>query len=161
MLTLPENNRRFFQEPFGELFVDIREVIPRLSGRTLYTVGDIVTHNIKKHGIVPSVAIVDGHTMRSPCRKNPPITGRHIRVKNPAGTLTNELIAGIKDAIQNPPATIDIAGEEDLAVIPLVLEAPVGSVILYGQPFRGVVFRIVDPEAKRLAKELLSHFTSP
>ncbi|OPY39042.1 MAG: hypothetical protein A4E35_00274 [Methanoregula sp. PtaU1.Bin051] len=158
MLTLPENNRHFFKEPFGELFTNLSEVIPRLSGHILYTVGDVVTHNVIKQGIVPSIAIVDGHTMRSPCKKNPPITGRHIGVKNPAGSLTDELIAGIMDAIKNPPATIDVTGEEDLAVIPLVLEAPIGSIVLYGQPYKGVVLRPVDHEAKRLAKELLAHF---
>ncbi len=158
MFTLPENSRHFFQEPFGELVPDIPEVIHRLSGCILYSVGDVVTHNLIKHGLTPSVAIVDGHTMRSPCRKSLPITGRHIRVKNPAGTLTDELIDGIKEAITSPPATIDVTGEEDLAVIPLVIEAPVGSVVLYGQPYKGVVIRTVDPEAKRLARELLAHF---
>jgi len=158
MLTLPEKNRHFFKEPFGRLFSDISEVTPHITGRTIYTVGDVVTHNLFKHGFVPTVAIVDGHTMRSPCRKNPPVTGRHIRVKNPAGSLTDELVAGIRDAIQDPPATIDVTGEEDLAVIPLVIEAPPGSVVLYGQPHRGVVLCPVDTRAKEKAVKLLSHF---
>jgi uncharacterized protein (UPF0218 family) len=158
MLTLPEKSRHFFKEPFGRLFPDISEVLPHISGRTTCTVGDVVTHNLVKHGRAPAVAIVDGHTMRSPCRKKPPVTGRHIRVKNPAGSLTDELIAGIRDAVQNPPATIEVAGEEDLAVIPLVIEAPLGSVVLYGQPHRGVVLCTVDTMAKDKARELLSHF---
>lgn len=159
MLTLPEDSRHFFKEPFGELFPDISAALPRLSNQTLYTVGDVVTHNLFKNNIFPEVAIIDGHTMRSPCRKNVRIPGRrHIRVINPAGTITDELVAGIRNAVADPPATIDITGEEDLAVIPLVIEAPEGTVVLYGQPHEGVVVRTVDWEAKELAKNLLAHF---
>lgn len=158
MFTLPKNSRHFFKEPFGELFPDIAEVLPRLSCRLVCTVGDVVTHNLLKHRITPAIAVIDGHTMRSPCGKDPQIIGRHIRVNNPAGSLTDELIAGIRDAVRNPPATVDVAGEEDLAVIPLVIAAPLGSVILYGQPGRGVVLCIVDETAKEKAGTLLSHF---
>jgi uncharacterized protein (UPF0218 family) len=158
MLTLPENNRHFFKEPFGTLFPDIADALPHITGKTLYAVGDIVTHNLKKKGLVPAVAVIDGHTMRSPCTKNLPVTGRHIRVTNPAGTLTDDLIAAIRDAVHNPPATIDVEGEEDLAVIPLVIAAPEGGVVLYGQPQKGVVVRTIDKEAKERAEELFARF---
>jgi uncharacterized protein (UPF0218 family) len=78
--------------------------------------------------------------------------------ENPAGTITDDLIAGINDAIANPPATIYVNGEEDLAVIPLVIAAPEGVIVLYGQPQKGVVVRTVDRQAKEKARELLSHF---
>ncbi len=158
MFTLPEENRRFFKDPFGELFRGIAETAPLISGRTIYTVGDVVTHNLIKSGRLPTVAIVDGLTMRSPCRKEAPVTGRIIPVNNPAGTITDELITGIRDAVANPPATIVVTGEEDLAVIPLVLEAPAGSVVLYGQPKEGVVVRVIDAAAKEKARDLFSHF---
>jgi hypothetical protein len=158
MLRLPDESRRFFKEPFGELFSSIADIIPRLSHRSIYTVGDVVTHNLHKNGITPSISIIDGHTMRSPCTKNAPCTGRILNVKNPAGTITDELIAGINDAIAHPPATIVVNGEEDLSVIPLVIAAPQGAVVLYGQPYKGVVFRTVDRQAKEKARELLSHF---
>lgn len=159
MFSLPENSRHFFKEPFGQLFHDIPAALPVLSGHTLYAVGDVVTHNLIQNGIVPAVAIIDGHTMRSPCRKQVPVTGRRIRVANPAGTITEELIAGIRNAVAGPPATIIVTGEEDLAVIPLVLEAPEGSIVLYGQPHKGVVVRTVDRGAKEKAAELLACFT--
>jgi GTP-dependent dephospho-CoA kinase len=158
MLILPEERRHFFKEPFGELFSDVAGAIPRLTRRTVYSVGDVVTHNLHKNGIVPAVSIIDGHTMRSPCTKNAPCTGRILNVKNPAGTITDDLIAGIGDAIAHPPATICVSGEEDLAVIPLVIAAPEGVIVLYGQPQKGVVVRTVDRQAKEKARELLSHF---
>ena len=57
---------------------------------------------------------------------------------------------------QNAESTIIIVdGEEDLA--PLILHplAPMGSVILYGQPGRGVVIRFTDLDSKSRCRELL------
>jgi GTP-dependent dephospho-CoA kinase len=45
-----------------------------------------------------------------------------------------------------------------LAVIPLVIAANEGTVILYGQPGEGVVFRLVDREAKEKARDMLTYF---
>jgi len=158
MLILPEERRHFFKDPFGELYPDIAPALPLLAHRTVYAVGDVVTHTLKKNGVAPDISIIDGHTMRSPCTRAPEFSGRIIRVKNPPGTITDELVAGIDDAIALPPATIYVTGEEDLAVIPLVLAAPEGVRVLYGQPHKGVVLCTVDPASKEKARELLSFF---
>jgi len=122
-----------------------------LPGRTVYSVGDVVTHNLQKNGIVPAIAVIDGQTMRSPCDRLPEVKGACIKVKNPAGTITDELIQALYDALAHPPATILVDGEEDLAVIPLVIAAPDSSVLLYGQPHEGVVLRTIDAAAKTAA----------
>jgi len=51
-----------------------------------------------------------------------------------------------------------VDGEEDLA--PLVLHplCPIGSVILYGQPGKGVVIRWCDEESKERCRNLLAQF---
>jgi uncharacterized protein (UPF0218 family) len=159
MLILPEEHRRLFKEPFGVLYRSMDEVVPLIEGKDVYTVGDVVTHNLQKKGINPTVAIVDGYTMRSPCNRMPAVHGECIQVKNPAGTLTDELICALEHAVRNPPSTIIVDGEEDLAVIPLVLTAHDGAIILYGQPQKGVVLRTVDNEARKTAQRLLAHFT--
>jgi uncharacterized protein (UPF0218 family) len=158
MLTLPKEHRKLFQEPFGELHRNIEEIIPRITGRTVYAVGDVVTHNLHKSGISPAIAVVDGYTMRSPCSRMPVVLGECMNIKNAAGTLTDDLIRALDYAVAHPPVTIMVDGEEDLAVIPLVLAAPEGSIVLYGQPHRGVVLRTVDRSAKEIARHLLSHF---
>lgn len=158
MLVLPEEHRRLFQEPFGTLYQSIDEILPLIEGKEIYTVGDVVTHNVQNKGITPAVAVIDGYTMRSPCNKIPAVRGRSITVKNPAGTITDELVTALERAIRHPPATIIVDGEEDLAVIPLVLTAGNGTVILYGQPHRGVVLRFVDNDARKTARQYLSHF---
>ena len=60
--------------------------------------------------------------------------------------------------VRDPPALIFVEGEEDLAVLPLVLAAPLGVIILYGQPKEGVVLREVDAQAKALAAAFVDRF---
>jgi uncharacterized protein (UPF0218 family) len=158
MLMLPEEHRRLFKEPFGTLYPSIDEILPLLQNGRVYAVGDVVTHNLQKSGIIPAVAIVDGYTMRSPCKKMPDLTGRCVQVKNPAGCLTEDLIRALDHAVAHPPVTIVVEGEEDLAVIPMVIAAPMGSVVLYGQPHEGVVLRTVTRQAQQTAREYLSRF---
>jgi len=159
MLRLPDEFRDLFKRPFGILFKTIDEVIPHLSGRPVYTVGDVVTDTLLSCGIYPDIAVIDGYTMRSPFLKTPLYVGaRNIKVTNPAGMITSELILGLDDAVSDTPALVFVDGEEDLAVIPLVLAAEEGAVILYGQPDEGVVMRIVDDEARMEARKLLSVF---
>jgi len=158
MFYLPEEHREQFKEPFGTLFPELEEALPSLEGKTLYAVGDVVTHNLLAAGRPPEIAVIDGYTMRVPCNRTPLFLYRRIRVKNQAGTLTEDLIGALEDAVENPPALITVDGEEDLAVIPLALAAPEGTVILYGQPGEGVVVCTVTPALKEAAKYLLSLF---
>jgi uncharacterized protein (UPF0218 family) len=51
-----------------------------------------------------------------------------------------------------------VDGEEDLAVIPLILAAPLGAIVLYGQPHKGVVMRTVNRKAQQTAQHFLNHF---
>jgi len=158
MLILPEEHRKLFKEPFGELHQSIEEIIPLISSGTVYAVGDVVTHNLQRNGITPAIAVIDGQTMRSPCNRMPALKGECINVKNPAGTITDELIHALTYAVLHPPVTINVDGEEDLAVIPLILAAPLGAIVLYGQPHKGVVMRTVNREAQQTAQQFLDHF---
>lgn len=158
MLRLPEAHRGLFKKPFGTLYGSIGELLARLEGRAVYAVGDVVTHNLLDAGVVPEIAIIDGYTMRMPVTRSPLLRARRLTVKNPPGTITDELVDAIDTVIRNPPGVISVDGEEDLAVIPLVLAAPAGAAILYGQPGEGVVLRLVDAAAKREAASMLNCF---
>ncbi len=155
---LPEAERPSLRKPFGQVFPDIRSLLPRIQGRVVYAVGDVVTHNLIKEGVPPRIAIIDGHTMREPCTRLPELPYRRILARNPAGTISDDLVRAIRKAVSRPPALIFVEGEEDLAVLPLVLAAPLGVVILYGQPKEGVVLREVDREAKDLAMAFIERF---
>jgi hypothetical protein len=158
MLVLPKESRKLFKEPFGILHRDISTVLPELAGRMVYSVGDVVTHNLQKNGITPAIAVVDGQTMRSPCSRMPELSGECIYVENLPGTITDDLVKALTYAVDHTPVTIIVNGEEDLAVIPLVIAAPGESVVLYGQPHKGIVLRTIDARAKAAAKDLLGQF---
>ena len=85
---LPEAERPSLRRPFGKLYPDIRTLLPRIRGKRVYAVGDVVTHNLVKEGISPEVAIIDGHTMREPCTRVPEIPVRRILARNPPGTIS-------------------------------------------------------------------------
>jgi len=158
MRRLPEDIRSELKKPFGELHSTLTSLLPRLQGHVVYTVGDVVTHHLVRAGVTPDVAIIDGHTMRAPCKRVPRIDVRTLAAKNPPGTISDDLVLAIRDAVADPPALIVVEGEEDLAVIPLVLAAPAGALVLYGQPGEGVVLRRVDREARKAARAFLSRF---
>ena len=158
MLRLPEEKRHLFKSPFGTLYPEISDLLPMLGGQVIYSVGDVVTSRLLEYGIIPAVAIIDGHTMRVTCVNEPKTYSRIVRVENPPGAISDALIRELAAAVNNPPVLIYVEGEEDLAVIPLVILAREGEIILYGQPGEGVVLRSVDVGAKRRAQELLDLF---
>lgn len=158
MLVLPENRRHLFRAPFGTLYPDIDAVLPLIGKRAVYTVGDVVTYHLVQKGIVPDIAVIDGHTMRSPCSRSPAVFRRRRTAGNPPGTLTNELMDALDAAVADPGVLILVEGEEDLAVIPLILSAPPGALVLYGQPGEGVVACEVTAAAREKAALLLSCF---
>jgi hypothetical protein len=158
MWFLPESERGKFKGPFGALFPDIEKALEYLCDAPIYAVGDVVTRNLRRKGIVPELSVIDGNTMREPCKCTPLLPVKRIEVKNPAGFITEELICALKTGMENPPALVHVDGEEDLAVIPLVMMLPEKSAVLYGQPCEGVVVRIVDSASKKRAEELFSLF---
>jgi hypothetical protein len=156
MLLLPEDQRHLFRQPFGTLCPDIESVLPLIRGKVVYTVGDVVTYHLLSKGVVPAVAIIDGHTMRSPCNWSPAVFRKRLTARNPPGTLTPELRQALDAAMADPEMLVLVEGEEDLAVIPLILSAPEGAMVLYGQPGEGVVVCEVNDAAKEKARLLLS-----
>ncbi len=160
MRCLPPERRHHFQAPFGTLYPDFHDVLPLLPGRTVYAVGDVVTRNLLEAGVTPDLVVVDGFTMRAPFAGADKDGQGWIRVRNPAGTITQALEQALKEAVRSKPARIFVEGEEDLAVIPLVLVGEEGALVLYGQPGEGVVVRPIDADARVKAQEYLAFFTS-
>ena len=165
IFRLTEELRRELKEPLGEL---IRGPIPEpylrirdeLRGKTVVTVGDVVTENVLKLGLSPSLALYDLKTKRA--EYSPEINAQAVflTVSNPPGTITKALLDAIRKAFRlverGRPVHILVNGEEDLGAIPAVLYAPYGSVVLYGQPDEGVVLIKVTPECKRRCARILA-----
>ena len=164
MLELPDELRPLLKRPLGQLFSSVTTAIERLRQlrpTRLIAVGDIVTAEFIEAGLKPDVAVVDFLVMRSPVDKKIRRTidsfdVKIVRVKNPAGTITQELRTALDEA--KPPLKIIVDGEEDLATLPAVLSAPPGSVVVYGQPNEGIVIVEATEPKRREFKMLLEQF---
>jgi uncharacterized protein (UPF0218 family) len=158
--------RKELKQPLGTLVRgEIPEPYYRIRGeleraRHVVTVGDVVTENVLKLGIHPSVAIYDHKTKRRDYDPDIEADAVVMTVQNPAGTITKALLNAIRKgfglAERGRRVYIKVNGEEDLAAIPAVLYAPHGSLVLYGQPDEGVVLIKVTPECKLKCGKLMS-----
>ena len=158
------------KKPFGDLcsHADCAEKLRAY--KKIVTVGDITTYNLIQAGIVPDVCIVDGITMRT---KVPDTIYQAIsserrtvyEVDNPPGSISQQLQDAVSGSMENIGRSlrtrIVVNGEEDLAVVPAVIEAPLGTAVVYGQPSEGMVIIVTTREKKEKAKRLLREILKP
>lgn len=161
---LPDKLRHRLSEPFGELIKDFDRYLKenKFDSKKLISVGDVVTSKFTRKRIFPKVAIVDLIVNRRKKFENIHELGFKNaaceKVDNPAGHISRDLIKKVKESMNKENLVIQINGEEDLAVIPAVLAAPLGYEIFYGQPGEGVVRIKVSEENKKEIKDLISQF---
>ncbi|MEM3040843.1 MAG: DUF359 domain-containing protein, partial [Nitrososphaerota archaeon] len=75
---------------------------------------------------------------------------------NEPGTISEDAYSTVSKAMLMPrPVVVRVRGEEDLLALVAIIEAPIGSVVLYGQPGVGVVVVDVDERAKQNALSIL------
>lgn len=158
MLILPDDQRYLFRKPFGTLYPSLDPVLPIITGKIFFSVGDVVTSHLLRAGYLPYVAIIDGQTMRRPYEGVSIKDYRVIQVENPAGCITDALSHAAHEAANSFHIVIQVEGEEDLAVLPLAQAAPDGSLILYGQPGEGVVVLEISDQTKKQVSDLLGCF---
>ena len=167
------------KDPFGQLVpgpeddpsVAMSKVIAQIGGESapVIAVGDVTVLTLQNLGRPADIALVDGHTRRQPWYGadgiDPSAYDEVLQCESPAGSLTPSLLEACEQAmlswIENGTThLIEVEGEEDLA--PLILHplAPLGSVVLYGQPGSGVVLRWCSEESKHRCRKLLGGFDS-
>ena len=158
MLKLPKYLRKELKRPFGVLHKSvnlIRETLQKQlsEDKLVIAIGDVTSINLVDIGIYPQICIVDSLTKREPIEHNLNHTNNIKYVDNPAGALTEEFIGAciesINEASNENLIIIQVKGEEDLAVLPCVINSPKDTIILYGQPEEGVVLVRVDEAYQR------------
>ncbi len=162
---LPDSLRGELAKPHGKLYRGsgtklLEEIEEVKSCRLFCCVGDLVTASAIKLGMVPDIAVVDGKTLRE---EKIDFSYHHfearLEAENPPACITCEMISTLRNAVEiaesGGKVLVFIIGEEDLAVMPLGLLLPEGSLIIYGQPGEGVVALVVDREKKLLILSLL------
>jgi len=152
-----------FKEPFGSLIRgSFAETMSEMENRVerekppkIVSVGDTVSRNLHEHQINHQLSITDNKCKRKII--NPKVfAGKKVQVKNPQGTITEEAIKAIKDALESDEHVhIIVDGEEDLLTLIAVLYAPEKSLVVYGQPNVGIVVVKVTSEKKAETAEVL------
>ena len=164
MLKLTEELRKILSEPQGKLYEGegvkpIKSALSEINFAILACVGDIVTYYTLKSQFKPDIVVIDGKSIRKSLNSGikaeidrMTLNYTSIEAKNPAGHITEDLVEKLFEAIKivksGSRAKVFVDGEEDLAVMPLAIMLPKGSLIVYGQPKRGVVAIAVTQEKK-------------
>ncbi|MBD3187149.1 DUF359 domain-containing protein [Candidatus Bathyarchaeota archaeon] len=114
----------------------IEQYISTRAPRKIITCGDVISKNFLKMQELPDIMVVDGKTCRKEYKLDVPGEYQAIDIENPTGSISREAWFAIKNAffVHRKLLIRIVKGEEDLLVLPLVLLAPVGSIVSYGQP---------------------------
>lgn len=161
-LVLTEELREILRKPFGTVFRTPNEIKIQKCP-FLITVGDVITKLFNELNLNQNLSVVDFNVARVKKFSNFEELGfvhkvKVINVKNSAGCLTPSLFSEISRVFsdsKNERIVLQIEGEEDLAVLPIVLSAPLNSIVFYGQPGQGLVRVIVSEENKEKVYGLL------
>lgn len=165
-LILPDTLRSELQRPLGRVLTgrEIEDSIGRNRDNVTVAVGDVTTHTFFSFGVQPSLAIIDLYVGRKPYQSFEaykfPKKYHVVRVKSGPGYIAKKAVSAIKAWSKRvrTRSVLVIDGEEDLLAIPAVIHAPVGSIVYYGQPQKGLVEVVVTSEKKKEAIELLRQF---
>jgi len=154
MRRLPESLRAELRKPFGKV-VNSTELIAGLSNRKdlLISVGDDCSYALIKNGITPDVVVYDLKIKRKDVIGNvrevlSKFDDGEIIVHNPPGVIMDELVESVKDALEKGKGKILVKGEEDLAALVVMMYAPNGTLLVYGQPDEGAVLVEMDENVR-------------
>ncbi len=155
-LRLPQDMREELSTGLGQL-VSLGELSGELSGcQMLLAIGDMVSFTLLDNGYAPDLIVYDLKTER---RTYTPLAeklelyeGIHVKVNNPAGLITAELVDELSKALKRDvPTKLQVEGEEDLAALACAAMAPLGSCLMYGVPGKGMALLRIDERAAGLA----------
>ena len=185
-LKMPQNIISKLQQPMGTFFQSDpllespeKRVIKFLKNKDVYVfvVGDFVSNSLFAEKFIPDLIIIDEKTQRNKSVEvDLPEKHEILEVTNKPGEISKsawELIRILCATVfENPKQNqsddkvlkvIKVTGEEDLLVLPLIVDAPPNSVVLYGQPpmltgTSGIVLIEITKEVKNRAISLLDQF---
>ncbi|MBL11345.1 MAG: hypothetical protein CMB46_00835 [Euryarchaeota archaeon] len=167
------------KDPFGTLFsgpednplVAMRDALSHVENQPgpMIAVGDVTVLTMHQLGATPDISIIDGLTKREEWGESSNIDqslyGQSLNCSSPPGSLTASLLGACEEAVNSwmkdrSSTIINVEGEEDLAPLLMHPLSPIGAVVLYGQPGKGVVVRICGEESKGRCRQLLESFIS-
>ncbi len=163
-LILPVHMRPELKEPLGDLIegepgeamTSLKEILREKDPPMFASVGDFVTANALEACLDPDIIVVDHRIMRvevDPLEHDRP----EVFVRNRPGTINAGAYRTLEGAITlKRRLAVIVEGEEDLLVLPLMAVMPEGSMIVYGQPGKGVVVVTIDEERRRWVLDFMN-----
>ena len=154
-LRIPQDKRYEFAQPLDKLIsgkreetlLKVEDIIKNYIKSNLsinfYIVGDIVTKDFLANQFLKSfikLCIIDEKTQRTKIYIETENFDEIVELENPEGTIQKESWSLLKNIVESKKKTLlkITKGEEDLLVLPLVLELPleenVKNFVFYGQP---------------------------
>jgi len=142
---------------FDETIKKLKKLIEKEKPSMIISVGDAVSESLIKKDVFPNVFIVDNKVMRKPITSFSAEVEETVYVKNPPSTLTEEALREIRRVLKEKKQRVKIIvdGEEDLLTLPAVLYAPENSLVVYGQPQRGIVAVKVTKQEKERVRQVI------
>jgi hypothetical protein len=148
--------RRKLREPLGKIIKEI-ELKKKIKNKEIITVGDRATQSILELKLKPKLAIVDYKIERKKIKYNYKFL-KKVRIVNKKGTISLKAIDKIRNCLKYKNCLLEIIGEEDLLVLPVILEAKEGTIVFYGQPKRGIVLVNVTKKKKEEVKKIIKEY---
>lgn len=145
------------EEDYSKVNPALKKIITDVKPVMIATVGDEVTKLANAIKLPINLAIFDFLVRRRKKYHSLEHIGlqpNHITtVRNPAGFISNSLVVSIQESYKNyfltgKQQSIKIIGEDDLAGVPVILLAPLGSIVIYGQPKEGIVVVTITEKKK-------------
>lgn len=166
VLILPQDLRDQLRHPIGDVVRDASEINSFMNnGNLVISVGDIVTKTLYENDTPADLAIIDFKTRRSAVDTfGQGQSGRLVKIVNEPGSIRREAVLEIVHKLESCIESrvknqIYIKGEEDLLTLPVILLAPLDSIVLYGQYDLGAMIKVrVTEELKGKIYELLQKF---
>jgi uncharacterized protein (UPF0218 family) len=186
-LRIPQDKRHLFTEPLDILIAGSREetlnqvenifrdYLKSIKTIKFYIVGDIVANDFLSNQFLKrfiKICIIDEKTQRDNISlKLEDYFEKTIELQNPEGTINKDCWNIFREIIKSEKRTLIkiIEGEEDLLILPLVLEIPiiegVKNFAFYGQPPitdsnfiipEGIVIIDVDRDIQEKVKKVIS-----
>lgn len=157
-IIFSEEDKEKVRKPLGKLFEGtppktterLVKHIMEMKPKVLIVVGDFSAKELSNAGVYADVYLVDGKVERKVSERFVEKDALQIFTKNPAGTISVKAVNALKEAIHSGKRiVVYVDGEEDLLTLPAIMLAPLGSMVVYGQPGVGVVSVEVTEDKKR------------
>jgi len=163
-ICFTEHAKERVRQPIGQLLTgspeqvasQVKAIIDGLKPAKTIIVGDRSSTSLDGQGVRADIYVVDGRVERRASEAFVAQGADEIRVSNPAGKITREAWSALREALRRKsPVVVRVHGEEDLLTIAAVEAAPHGSLVLYGQPGKGLVAVKVTRQKKKELRDLL------